>query len=151
MFMLFFKEITVDNQALADTPGPHEAIERREGVVVTQADREAAMGDNVARGYTARTKAKVLRAEKDGDELVQAFARHRHESTASLVVEVALLREQLAAYQRFAGETAGACLGLAMSTDHPEPDTVLMDIFQRSQALAADTRAALLACQRCGS
>lgn len=51
------------------------------------------------------------------------------------------LAELLAKYRRFAGETAGACLGLAMSTDHPAPDEALMEIFHKSQALAADARA----------
>lgn len=44
---------------------------------VTDADREAAMAREVSRGYTQRTRNKVLRGEKDEDELVQAFARHR--------------------------------------------------------------------------
>jgi hypothetical protein len=49
--------------------------------------------------------------------------------------------ELLAEYQRFAGETAGKCLALAMSTDHPAPDEVLMGIFHASQELAAKARA----------
>lgn len=46
----------------------------------------------------------------------------------------------LADYIRFAGETAGKCLGLAMSTEHPSPDEVLMGIFEDSQALAEKAR-----------
>lgn len=64
-------------------------------------------------------------------------------SLASANASETRLRELLAAYQAFAGETAGKCLGLAMSTDHPAPDEVLMGIFEASQALAAKARAAL--------
>ncbi|KQX18372.1 MULTISPECIES: hypothetical protein [unclassified Sphingomonas] len=56
-------------------------------------------------------------------------------AVAEAVVE--LLRK----YQIFAGETAGKCLGLAMSTDHPDPDSVLMGIFHASQELAAEAAA----------
>ncbi len=52
------------------------------------------------------------------------------------VTQAELLRE----YQLFAGETAGKCLGLAMSTEHPAPDEVLMGIFHASQELAAKAR-----------
>lgn len=51
---------------------------------ITQEDREAAMAPEVSRGYTQRTRAKVLRGEKDHDELVQAFARHRTEAAATI-------------------------------------------------------------------
>lgn len=77
---------------------------------------------------------------------------HHYETRARIAIdayrltaeaEVERLRERLTAYQRFAGETAGACLGLAMSTDHPAPDEVLMGIFEASQKLAVETRTAL--------
>lgn len=47
---------------------------------VTDADREAAMAREVSRGYTQCTRNKVLRGDKDEDELVQAFARHREQA-----------------------------------------------------------------------
>lgn len=52
-------------------------VHNPDAVKVTQADRDAAMNPVVSRGYTKRTRAKVLRGDKDEDDLVQAFARHR--------------------------------------------------------------------------
>lgn len=46
-------------------------------IKVHQIDRDAAMAPNVSRGYTQRTRDKVLRGDKDEDELVQAIAAYR--------------------------------------------------------------------------
>jgi len=55
------------------------------------------------------------------------------------------LREALQEYAAFAGEVAGTSLGLAMSSNHPSPDTALMGMFDKSQALASKHREALAA------
>ena len=53
------------------------------------------------------------------------------------------MRTALAEYVAFAGEVAGTSLGLAMSSDHPSPDTALMGMFDKSQALATKHRGTL--------
>jgi len=69
--------------------------------VVTQADREAAWKvwrslNGVWQPWMAASKASFLGGDWDTEEIVQAFARHRHQSTAPLqgwreAVECALL------------------------------------------------------------
>lgn len=46
-------------------------------------------------------------------------------------------------YVAFGAEVGGTCLGLAMSTNHPDPDTALMGLFRKSQELASSTSALL--------
>lgn len=89
-------------------------------------------------------------ADIDGDcmgfQSLQTFARKADAEAAwnnRTQPPTDKMREALEDYRRFAGEVAGKCLGLAMSTDHPAPDEVLMGIFQDSQAIAAKWRAAL--------
>lgn len=80
-----------------------------------------------------------------GDEAHRAWLKEELEKFFAKDEILSALRkaELLRDYQLFAGETAGKCLALAMSTDHPSPDEVLMGIFEASQELAEKARARL--------
>ena len=122
---------------MTDTTSP-EAL-------VTQGDRDAAAERIAVWGdvEACMDAHKVRQGEWDGHPLVQAFARHRQEALTALQSRIEELEAALTSYQRFAGETAGKCLGLAMSTEHPAPDEVLMGIFEASQTLANRARTTL--------
>jgi hypothetical protein len=112
-------------------------------------DRQGSEGREVG-GRDALLAGGLQRSERDvlaeGVEGVADPARVSEARAASSApIAEGHLRAALEKYRRFAGETAGACLGLAMSTDHPAPDEVLMGIFHKSQALAAETSTVLAA------
>lgn len=118
----------------------HEAIEQRETLTVTQADRNAAV--RLLEAGDQDWQAKEIRTH-NGDHfpIVQAFARHRlaaeqafHQSTTSLEAERDALAKRVAALEAALRPFANA---VDIHFDHAEGDTMMVLRYRSGEPTGA--------------
>lgn len=79
----------------------------------------------------------------------EAITNYKHEARNAMARAVAAeaslasARQQIEGLVAFANEAAGTALGIAMSTEHPDPTGALLELSQRGMAAVSIARAAL--------